>query len=96
MKRVDLIFDESLERQVLMLLRQNGVEYYSKVELVKGVGSSGAKFNDPVGPGINTIVFTVIPDEKLAALVRGFKRFKEVQGESSGAKMAISSVEEFI
>jgi len=96
MKRIEIIFDESLERQVLMLLRQNGIEHYSKLEMVKGVGTSGSKFNDPIGPGINTLVFSYVPDEKLPALVRGFKRFKEVQGEGSGAKMAVSSVEEFI
>lgn len=98
MQKIEIIFDEVLERQVLMLLRQTGIEDYTRFDLVKGVGGGGRqkKFNDAIGPGVNSLVFTVVEDDKAERLVRGFRRFKEVQGEHAGAQLCVSAVSQFV
>lgn len=98
MQKVEIIFDEVLERQVLMLLRQNGIEDYTRLDLVKGVGGNGKqkKFNDAVGPGINSLIFTIVEDDKADRIVRSFRRFKGVQGEHAGAQLCVSAVSQFV
>ncbi len=96
MQKLEIVFDEALDAQVLMILRQNGIDHYTKIELVKGVGNAGAKFNNPVGPGINSLLLAIVPDEKVENFVRSFRRFKEVQGEHAGAILMVSAVSEYI
>ena len=96
MQKLEIVFDEALEPQILMLLRQNGLEHYTRFDSVKGVGGAGAKFDTAVGPGVNRVVFCVVDDDKVPGFTRAFKRFKDVQGEHAGATLIVSTVSEFL
>ncbi len=96
MKKIEIVYDEVLEKQVLMLLRQRGIKNYTRLDNVKGVGSSGARFNDSVAPGINSMIIIVVEDDIVPMFISGLERFKDRAGEQAGIKAIVTSVEEFV
>ena len=78
MKRVEIIFEESNENEILMILRQAKVEYYTRFTGVTGTGESGTKMNNAVGPGINHVVVAIVDEEAAGRIVAAVRRFQEV------------------
>ncbi|MBN2712508.1 MAG: hypothetical protein JXR97_08785 [Planctomycetes bacterium] len=99
MKRVEIIFDESNENEVMMILRQAQVENYTRFHNVTGHGSSGSKLGNAVGPGINNVIVLYVEDGVVPRLTSAITRFKNVSRESGGhaaTRCIVSTVEEFI
>jgi|GEM_PF-4298560 len=99
MKRVELIFDESNEAEMEMILRQCGVEYYTRFHGVTGVGQSGAKLGNSTGPGINSFIIAYVEADSATRLIAAVDRFMEVcrQNDTSPAtRCIVSTIEEFL
>jgi nitrogen regulatory protein PII len=99
MKRVEIIFDEANENEIMMILRQAQVADYSRYGSVTGHGSSGSKLNNAIGPGINNVLVVYVEDEKVEKITASIRRFKEVSrsgGGHAGTRCIVSSIEEFI
>lgn len=99
MKRVEIIFDESNENEIMMILRQARVENYSRYHGITGHGSSGSKLNNAIGPGINNVIVVYVDDEAALRITTAVKRFKEVSHQAGGhaaTRCAVSTVDEFI
>lgn len=99
MKRVEIIFDESNENEIMMILRQARVENYSRFHNITGHGSSGSKLNNAVGPGINNVVVVYVEDDAAERITTSVKRFKDVSREAGGhaaTRCIVSTIDEFI
>lgn len=99
MKRVELIFDEANESEILMILRQSQIEHYTRHHNVTGHGSSGRKLNNAIGPGINNTIILYLEDGQVPPLLRLVRRFKEIAHEGgghAGTRCAVSNLEEFL
>ncbi|MEW6410033.1 MAG: PG0541 family transporter-associated protein [Nitrospirota bacterium] len=96
MKMVTIIYDSEIDNQMMVILKRANVEKYTKIEDVRGVGSSGAKLNNPIGPGINSMVIVVVDDNTAESLKKSLSALKKSTIEKSGFKAIITPVEEFI
>ncbi len=65
MKLLMIILDESVKDDVEAILDRHGVKGYSEIPMVLGEGLSGKKLASRLHPGANSIVFTIINDNKL-------------------------------
>lgn len=99
MKRVELIFDEANENEILMILRQSQIAHYTRHHGVTGYGASGGKFNNAIGPGINNVIVLYLAEDQVPPLLRLIRRFKEIAHESgghAGTRCAVSDLETFL
>ncbi len=99
MKRIEIIFDEANENEVLMILRQAKVENFTRYHGVTGHGSSGAKLNNAIGPGINNVLVAYVEDDVVKLVVGAIERFKKIAKDSGGhaaTRCVVSAIESFI
>ncbi len=99
MKRVEIYFDESVENEIMMILRQAQVENWSRIDNVRGHGTSGSKLGNAVGPGINSVLVVFAEDESAGRVLEGVRRFKQVAADAgghAGTKCAVMDVEAFV
>lgn len=99
MKRVEIIFDESNENEIMMILRQSQIENYTRFSKVTGHGSSGSKLGNAVGPGINNVLVVYTDDEGAERMTGAIRRFKEVSSEDGGhaaTRCIVSEITTFI
>lgn len=68
MKLLMIILDETLRDEVEAVLEKSGVSGYSEIPMVLGEGTTGKKLSSRLHPGANSIVFTIVEDERLDAL----------------------------
>lgn len=95
MLKVEIIFDESLLREVQMILKQSSIPYYTLVENVKGMGTSGGKFGNSTAPGQNLLLLAVLKEEQAKTLLHAIRRFKELNPKL-GVHTIVSDVKEWI
>ena len=99
MKRIEIIFDESNESEIMMILRQAQVENWTRFHGITGHGSSGSKLNNAIGPGINNMLLVYVEDDMVERVTGAVRRFKEVASAERGhaaTRCIVSSIEEFI
>jgi len=98
MKRVEIIFEESNENEILMILRQAKVEGYTRYHGVTGKGESGEKLGNAVGPGINNVIVAYMEMEEAGRVVAAIRRFQDVTRRTErdpGTRCVISQVDDF-
>lgn len=98
MKRVEIIFEESNENEIMMILRQAGVENYTRFHGVTGKGASGEKLGNAIGPGINNVIVVYVDEEVAGRVVAGVRRFQDVTGRMGrppATRCAVSQVDDF-
>jgi len=62
MKLIFVVYSEDINRQVMLLLKQVGVERFTQWERVLGAGTAGARLGNEVAPGTNKMLMAVIED----------------------------------
>lgn len=98
MKRVEIIFEESNENEIMMILRQAKVDNYTRFHGVTGKGESGEKLNNAIGPGINNVIVTIIDEEAAGRVVAAVRRFQDVtkrMGRDPATRCVVSQVDDF-
>lgn len=98
MKRVEIIFEESNENEIMMILRQAKVENYTRYHGVTGKGESGEKLNNAIGPGINNVIVVVVDEEAAGRVVAAVRRFQDVTRRMDSApatRCIVSPVDDF-
>ena len=95
MLKIEIVIDESLIKELQMIFKQAAIQNYTIIEEVKGVGSSGSKFDNATAPGKNLLLFAVVADEQAKNLANAIRRFKATNP-SLGIKAIVSDVKEFI
>ncbi len=66
MKLVVIIYDSGIDESLMDLLQELRVPGYTKVFDAHGEGGRGKKFNSPVFPGTNNVLYVALPDEQVA------------------------------
>jgi hypothetical protein len=77
MQMVMIVFRNSLEDEVLAVLRGLDVIAYTDLPKVFGVGEAGMAFHSFVWPGFNSIILAALEDGDAARLVRGLVTFRD-------------------
>lgn len=83
MKLVMLIFNQALEDEVMKIFKKLNTRGFTQINNVYGQGSDKGEphFGTHVWPEINTMILTVIPDEKVEEFLNEVKflnnRFEE-------------------
>ena len=75
-KMVLLIFRDSLEEDIMSLLKRFGVNAFTEVHNVEGLGETGAAFHSLVWPGINSMILAAMPEEHADRLIKGVREFR--------------------
>lgn len=98
MKRIEIIFEESNENEIMMILRQARVENYTRFHGVTGRGASGEKLGNAIGPGINSVIVIFVDEETAGRVVAGVRRFQDVtarMGRPPATRCGVSQVDDF-
>ncbi len=65
MKMLMIIVESSCIEELEVLLRNNGVDGYTEIPKVHGMGETGPRLGSSAYPKTSSIVFTVVPKEKV-------------------------------
>lgn len=98
MKRIEIIFEDSSEKEIMMILRQAKAEFYTSYHGVTGKGASGEKLNNAIGPGINQVVVVIVDEETASRIVAAVRRFQEVSQRMNrppATRCIVSPVDDF-
>ncbi len=87
MKRIEIICNRSIEEDLFNIFkRKNIVEFYTKIPVVHGIGSSGPRMGDHIWPEENFMLI-IYCDEKEADLIREAIEELKQYFKSEGVKM---------
>lgn len=81
MKMLMIIVDESKKEELEVLLNKIGVEGYTEIPRVVGVGATGPRLGSRAFPKTSALIFTVLAQEKFTRLMSDVKEFCEDCGE---------------
>jgi len=80
MKMLLIVVHRSCRDELEVCLKEAGVSGYTEVPEVLGMGRSGMRLGSGAYPKTSTLVFTVVPEEKVAEIRRGLCRYCESSG----------------
>lgn len=77
MKMLMVVFRESLEEDILRVLRELGVKAFTELPSVVGAGEAGAAFHSFTSPGANSIVLTALSEDQTEQVVKGLRDYRD-------------------
>lgn len=77
MKMLMVVFRESLEEDIMRVLKELGVKAFTELPSVIGAGEAGAAFHSFATPGANSIVLTALAEEHAEQVVKGLHAYRE-------------------
>ena len=80
MRLLYIVCEANIEERVLHELIELGCPGYTRFTGAIGFGSHGRREGSPVWPGLNTLVLSVVPDEKEQAIVEMLNVLKLERG----------------
>ena len=97
MKLILLVLNQALEDEVLKMLEDSDVRGYTKINDVYGQGSNKGEphLGTHVWPEINTLIFTVVPDEKVDLIIKAIE-ILNLRFEEEGLHAFVLNVEKMI
>jgi hypothetical protein len=66
---VILIVDQGVEPDVMEALEANGLDHFTRFSDVSGAGETGRREGNPIWPGLNTVLYIVMENERIQPLV---------------------------
>ena len=73
MKMLMIIVESSCKEELEVLLNRNEVVGYTEIPQVHGVGESGPRLGSRAFPKTSSIVFTVVPKEKMDKVIEDIR-----------------------
>ena len=90
MKMLLIVFRDSLEDEILVLLNQLDVKAFTELQKVGGTGETGAAFHSFASPGVNTMIMTALAEDQADRVVAGLKAFRDqLAKQQQGAKIPL-------
>lgn len=77
MQMLMVIFRDSLQDEVLMLLKDCDVTAFTLVQNVAGTGEAGSALGSFASPGINSMLLVVLPQEQADRSVEALKIYRD-------------------
>ena len=95
MKSITVFYNVATDSDVMAILRDAGVKEYSKIPRTHGVGeTTGARTDDHVWPGYNSIVVMVVADAEAPRVMAALQKFRDgPKGSRTGIFAYQSAVE---
>jgi nitrogen regulatory protein PII len=72
-----VVFRNSMEDDVLSLLRSSGVDAFTDLPKVFGVGEAGSAFSSFEWPGSNAMILAALQDEEVEPVVDALRAFRD-------------------
>ena len=63
------IFEQGVEPDVMPVLQELGVEHYTRIGQVGGVGLTGPRHGTAIWPGMNTLLMIALPTAQVEPLI---------------------------
>ena len=93
-KLIIIIYNEAIESEVMDVLKNCGLENFTKIVGVFGRGSSsGAHFGNDIWPGRNNILFVACDEEKCKKLILCIRELRN-KLKKEGIKAFVWNLEE--
>ena len=100
MKMLMVVFRQSLEEDILQLLREQHVKAFTEAPKVFGVGEAGNAFASFDYPGHNCLIFSALPDEQaeqVAGMLKAFRnRMEQRKGVNVGLRVFLLPCEQVV
>ena len=93
MKGLMIVCDQELQAELDYLLRSNGIQTYTLFKNVQGMGESGLKQGDSIGPGLNLLYWVVLEAGKLPPFLNELKTLKQKKLKQKGIQIFVIPVE---
>jgi len=78
MKRIEIIGNRSIEEDLLDRFQKNNVaNYYTKIPVVHGIGSSGQRMGDHIWPEENFMIIIYCSEEEADIIQKSIEEIKE-------------------
>ena len=78
MKSRTVFYKVAIDSDVMAILRDAGITEYSKIPRTQGVGAAtGARTDDHIWPGYNSIVIMVVPDDTAPHVMAALQKFRD-------------------
>jgi len=78
MKRIEIIGNRSIETDLFEIFKKyNIVNYYTKVPIVHGCGTSGPRLGDIVWPEENFLLIVYCEEKEAKKIIKAIKELKE-------------------
>jgi hypothetical protein len=90
MQMLMIVFRNSLEEEVLGVLRELDVAAYTDLPKVFGVGEAGMAFHSFTWPGFNSMILAALDDPDARQLARALEDFRDAaQARQDGATIPL-------
>ncbi|TAJ27878.1 MAG: hypothetical protein EPO64_05095 [Nitrospirae bacterium] len=88
MKMLLLVFRQSLEQDLLLLLKELDVKAFTEAPKVFGMGEAGTAYQSLGWPGSNSMILAAMEEEQAERVVQRLKLFREhLAQQQHGAKI---------
>lgn len=78
MKRIEIIGNRSIEEDLFELFKKNNIcNFYTKVPIVHGVGSSGPRLGDTIWPEENFLIIVYCDEKEAKKILDAIKHIKK-------------------
>jgi nitrogen regulatory protein PII len=77
MKMLMVVFRDSLQDEILALLKGCDVKAYTLVQNVAGAGEAGTALGSFASPGVNSMVLVVLPEDQANRSVEALKVYRD-------------------
>lgn len=92
LRQVMIIYDEALRPDVMEALHEHGIQHYTRWTGVVGEGETGPRHGDPVWPGLNDVLLTVVEESTVAPLVETLHQVRDSFTVRPGLRFIITEV----
>ena len=94
MKMVFIMYNIAINDEVMEILKDVGIEYYTRWEMVSGRGqTSGSHLGTHVWPPVNSVLAIAVEDDKKDKLIEKIKEARKKLGKE-GIKAFVLPLEE--
>ena len=77
MQMIAVVFRQSLETDILAVLRTCQVRSFTDIAAVLGLGETGAALDTFAQPGVNSIVLAALDDAEVARVAAALRAFRD-------------------
>lgn len=77
MKMLMIIFRQSLEEDIMKLLRELGIKAFTELPSVIGAGDAGAAFHTFISPQANSIVLTALTEDHASRVINRLHAYRD-------------------
>jgi len=77
MKMLMIVFRQSLEDDVMKVLRELGVKAFTELPSVVGAGDTGGAFHTLSSPQANSVVLTALTEDQADKVIQGLHAYRD-------------------